>query len=153
MIMPILYKRASDGGISVCTPVISIDDPEGFTTEDAYARAYAKDIPHDALEVTRINHGDIDLTDVFRDAWASMNPDKTFIYHAQKAKDIVDQKLQDEMRGYVDKSNLLTKMGRDTAGVQASIADCRSRVSQLDNSTIPKFTDAATLNTLKSLIN
>ena len=150
--MPIVYKNAPDGMIHVCVPAISVDDPEGFSVEDSYTRALGKDIPKDATAITRINHGDIDLTDVFRNAWTVMNADKSFQYDGTIAQSIVDQSLQSEMAGHAAKLDLLTKLGRDTTAVQASITDCKSRVSQLDNMQIAKSPDTATLATLKSLI-
>lgn len=62
----IAYTRP-DGGVSICTPVISADDPPGFTEADALARAQAKDIPTDATNVTVLDEVPEDRTS--RDDW------------------------------------------------------------------------------------
>lgn len=64
----IVYERP-DGGISVCRPVISRDDPKGFTEADALARALAKDIPPDAIGVHVVEPDDIPEDRTFRNAW------------------------------------------------------------------------------------
>lgn len=65
----IAYTRP-DGGISICHPVISKDDPKGFTEEQALERALKKDIPADATNVQVIEKNAIPNDRTFRDAWA-----------------------------------------------------------------------------------
>jgi hypothetical protein len=61
----IIYTRP-DGGVSVVYPVISADDPEGFTEQQALQRAH-KDVPADAIEPTVVE--DIPSDRTFRNAW------------------------------------------------------------------------------------
>lgn len=68
MTKAIVYTRP-DGGISVCYPTISRDDPPSFTLEDALARALAKDIPPDAADVQVVKTADVPADRTFRAAW------------------------------------------------------------------------------------
>lgn len=64
----IVYTRP-DGGLSVCVPVVDRFDPPGFSTDDAIARAIAKDIPQDAISVQVIERSDVPNDRTFRNAW------------------------------------------------------------------------------------
>lgn len=68
MAKSIVYTRP-DGGVSICHPVISLDDPADFSEDDALARALASDIPHDAINPTIIDRSDVPEDRSFRDAW------------------------------------------------------------------------------------
>lgn len=149
--MPIVYQRA-DGGISVCVPCISQDDPNGYTMDQAYNRAMNKDIPKDAQNIIKLAEGVLPSGDVFRNAWSAVDAQGAVSYNMDEAKKIIDANLQSEMKGYADELDLLSKLGRDTAAVQANIADCQGRVAQLDAMAVPAKSDPAVLATLKSLI-
>ncbi|WP_431014681.1 hypothetical protein [Bradyrhizobium pachyrhizi] len=64
----IIYTRP-DGGLSICHPMISRDDPEDFSEEDALQRALQKDVPPDAVNPTIIDRDQIPQDRTFRDAW------------------------------------------------------------------------------------
>ena len=149
--MPIVYQRP-DGGVSVCVPCVSQDDPNGYTMEQAYARALAKDIPADAINPFRIADGLLPTSDVLRNAWTAVDAQGNVTYDGTVAKSVVDASLQAEMKSYTDELDLTTNLGRDTAAVKAKITDCQARVKQLDALAVAKGSDAATLATLKSLI-
>lgn len=149
--MPIVYQR-STGGISVCVPCISVDDPQGFTIEQAYQRALNKDIPIDAINVLRFADGILPTNDMFRNAWLAVDVQGNITYGGKEAYSVVDANLRAEMQSYITQLNLLTNLGRSTTTVQANISDCQSRAKQLDALVIPDIADAATLATLKSLI-
>ena len=64
----IVYTRP-DGEISICHPLISRDDPPGFTIEDAVARALSKDVPSTAINVAVIEKSALPADRSFRAAW------------------------------------------------------------------------------------
>lgn len=64
----IVYTRPN-GSVSVCYPIISKDDPKGFTEEQALARALKKDIPPEAINVQVVDKSVIPNDRTFRDAW------------------------------------------------------------------------------------
>jgi hypothetical protein len=64
----IVYTRP-DGEISVCHPLISRDDPPGFTIEEAVARALSKDVPSTAITVAVIEKMALPADRSFRAAW------------------------------------------------------------------------------------
>lgn len=64
----IIWTRL-DGGLSVCAPCISKDDPPGYTEAEALARALAKDVPPDALNVQVVERKSLPDDLRFRNAW------------------------------------------------------------------------------------
>jgi hypothetical protein len=68
----IIYTRP-DGGISIVIPVINtIGEIEGFTEDDALARAMAK-LPTDAINPQIVEESDIPTDRTFRNAWEFVN--------------------------------------------------------------------------------
>lgn len=63
----IVYARP-DGGVAVVAPVISLDDPETMTEEEAIARALAL-LPQDATPAQIIDVIDLPQDLSFREAW------------------------------------------------------------------------------------
>lgn len=63
----ILYSRP-DGGMSVVVPCISVDDPQGFTEEDALQRALRKDVPV-GVAVAVVEDAQLPAERTFRNAW------------------------------------------------------------------------------------
>lgn len=64
----IAYRRG-DGGLSICHPVISMNDPEGFLEQEAIDRALANDIPGDATEIKVVDRDSIPPARSEREAW------------------------------------------------------------------------------------
>ena len=64
----IIYSLA-DGRLCVCHPCISRNDPPNFTADDAVARALAKDIPEEAMNVGVIDSSELPVDRGFRLAW------------------------------------------------------------------------------------
>ena len=63
----ILYNRP-DGGLSIIKPIISQDDPAGFTEQQALERALVKDVPSYAINVRVVDN--LNFADkTFRNAW------------------------------------------------------------------------------------
>lgn len=60
--MKVIAYTRPDGGTSVCRPVISVTDPEGFTADDALQRALQNDIPPDATNVRVVDAGTVQAT-------------------------------------------------------------------------------------------
>jgi hypothetical protein len=87
----IAYTRP-DGGVSIVVPVISINDPQGFTEDDALARALGKDIPADAADARVIEDSDIPQDRAFRNAWKQTGG-KVDV-NMPKARDIQREKLR-----------------------------------------------------------
>ena len=149
--MPIVYQRP-DGGISVCIPCVSQDDPPHFTMDHAHDRAMSKDIPEDATNVFKIANGILPENDDFRDAWIAVDDKGNVTYDAAKAKDIVNQALIAEIKTLMSEHDLTDRMGRDTSEIQAKITDCQSRIAKLDAFFVSGNANAETLTTLKELI-
>lgn len=67
MVQRIVYTRP-DGGVAVVAPVISRDDPETMTVEEAVARALAL-LPAEAMEPGVIDAAEMPQDPSFREAW------------------------------------------------------------------------------------
>jgi hypothetical protein len=78
--------------VSIVVPVISIDDPQGFTVDDGLARALDKDIPADAADERVIEDSDIPQDRAFRNAWKQTGG-KVDV-NMPKARDIQREKLR-----------------------------------------------------------
>ncbi|MCP1915696.1 hypothetical protein J2R96_008176 [Bradyrhizobium elkanii] len=87
----IVYTRG-DGGVSVCYPVISQDDEEGFSEQHAIDRALGKDIPLDAVSPTVIDLEAIPQDQTFFDAWQQSG--EAIVHNMEKCRAI----LRDRMR-------------------------------------------------------
>ena len=61
------------GRVAIVVPVISLDDPQGFTDQQAFDRAMAKDLPAGALNLRPVAPAELP-TRRFRNAWRQ-NPD------------------------------------------------------------------------------
>lgn len=66
----IAYRR-SDGGLSICHPVISADDPAAMTEQEAVDRALANDIPADATDVKVVTRSAVPADRSMREGWFS----------------------------------------------------------------------------------
>jgi len=88
----IIYTRP-DGGLSVCVPVISRDDPKDFTAEQALQRALAKDVPANAASVQVVEHTAVPSDRTFRNAWRQTGP--TVGCDMPKAVEIWQQKIRE----------------------------------------------------------
>ena len=99
----IIYTRP-DGGISIVIPVINtIGEIEGFTEDDALARAMGK-LPEDAINPQVVEESDI-LTDrTFRDAWEFVNGQ--VVVNETKKQAIINQ----EQTKISNKSSALSKL-------------------------------------------
>lgn len=93
----ILYTK-SDGGVVVVTPTININDPEGFTEQDAIDRAM-KRLPIDAIDVRVVEDATIPRDRTFRDSWENnesgpkVNMNKAKAIHMNRIRDMRNQKL------------------------------------------------------------
>lgn len=93
----IVYTN-SEGGTSICTPVVSRDDPEGFSEDDALKRAY-KDIPPDATNVHVVEFVELPQDRYFRNAWStdgkavSVDMDKARSIHKDRLRAMRAPKL------------------------------------------------------------
>lgn len=65
----VIVYAVGAGTAAVCHPLISRDDPVGFTEDDAVARALRNDIPEDAVSISVIDAADLPARD-YRNAWA-----------------------------------------------------------------------------------
>jgi len=68
-ISKIIVWTRPDGGISICSPCISKDDPKDYTEAEALARALAKDVPADAQNVKVLDRSKLPEKLRFRNAW------------------------------------------------------------------------------------
>lgn len=76
----------SDGGLSICSPCISKDDPTNMSEEQALLRALQKDVPEEAENVRILNRSDLPEDLYFRNAWELTSQGITI--SKQKALDI-----------------------------------------------------------------
>jgi hypothetical protein len=139
----IVYTN-SEGGISICTPVVSRDDPEGFTDDDALKRALAKDIPADATNVHVVEFTDLPQDRYFRNAWStdgkavSVDMDKARAIHKDRLRSMrapklaaldVDYDKADEAgdaaakKAVADKKQALRDVTKDAAIAAATTPD------------------------------
>lgn len=68
-ISKVIVWMRPDGGMSICAPCISQDDPEGFTEDHALERALKKDVPKDAQNVQILDRKELPADPIFRNAW------------------------------------------------------------------------------------
>lgn len=68
-ISKVIVWMRPDGGLSVCLPCISQDDPEGFTEAQALNRALQKDVPPDAINPQVLDRSQLPTDGYFRNAW------------------------------------------------------------------------------------
>jgi len=94
MMKRIVYTRP-DGGMSVCIPVVSLNDPTDFTEDDALQRAMKRDIPPDAANVHVVEVSELPQDRAFRNAW--LTDGKTVSVDMPKAREIHKNRLR-EMR-------------------------------------------------------
>lgn len=83
----IIYQRP-DGGVSIVTPALNQNDPEGWTEADSEQRAWDK-LPADAINPKFVDAADIPTDRTFRNA---LKPDLTF--DMGKAVEIHKDKLR-----------------------------------------------------------
>lgn len=81
----IMYTRP-DGGLSIVIPVVSLDDPEDFSEDDAFDRTLSKDVPPDAQNVVVVDASEIPLDRTYRNAW--VHRDGAIAHDMTKAADI-----------------------------------------------------------------
>lgn len=141
----IIYSR-SDGGISIVSPCLNLNDPEGFTEADAERRAWDK-LPADAIS-PRWAGADELLTDrTFRNAWKSdLTVDMT------KARDIHKDRLR-AIRAPLFVTNDLAIQDALVSGDAQALAAAKAKRDALRDVTAdPAIGSAKTPDELKAVL-
>jgi hypothetical protein len=86
--MKVIVYSDSNGRTLIVWPAISVNDPAGFTDEQALERARGR-LPADATDVREVEDSEIPTDRRFRDAWRN-----DFSVDMEKARDIQRQRIK-----------------------------------------------------------
>lgn len=147
--MKSIVYTAADGSTCLCHPVVSRDDPDGFTHEDALTRAMAKDIPADATNVQTIDKSEIPADRTFRNAW-TLNG-KTIAHDMNKARDIHRARLRAARAPKLAKLDVDYQRADERGDMDAKQAVAAQKQALRDLPNDPAIDKAKTPEKLKAL--
>ena len=124
----IIYTRKRDGGVSVVTPNINIDEP--ITEEEALQRAFDK-LPSSAINPQIVEANTISSDRTFRNAWEK--DEKVIKTNMTKAKDMTKDRLRDERKPLLEAQDVAFQRALEESKDTSAIVKEKNRLRDITN--------------------
>ncbi|WP_225644263.1 hypothetical protein [Bradyrhizobium australafricanum] len=144
----IVYTRG-DGGVSVCYPVISQDDEEGFSEQHAIDRALGKDIPIDAVSPTVVDLEAIPQDQTFSDAWQQSGG--AIVHNMEKCRAILRDRMRFSRAPKLAVLDIEYQRADEVGDVARKQAIAAKKQKLRDVTKLPEIDAATTLEALKAV--